>query len=188
MPHASTHLFHLIPSPFGDLVIVWKEEAQGPQIHHIFLPQNNQTTENRIRGFYDLITPGSCKPIEELALQIHAFLKGEPISFGLDILAMYTCSEFQQKVLLAEHAIPRGMVSTYARVSGHVGRPGAARAVGMALARNPFPILIPCHRVIRSDGTLGGFQGGLAMKRALLEMEGVVVSKQGKVIKPNLYY
>jgi len=65
--------------------------------------------------------------------------------------------------------------------------PAAARAVGNALAGNPFPIFVPCHRAIRSDRTLGGYQGGAAMKRALLEMEGLAVSNKGKVISDSLY-
>jgi methylated-DNA-[protein]-cysteine S-methyltransferase len=60
--------------------------------------------------------------------------------------------------------------------------------VGNALATNPFPIVIPCHRAIRSDGSLGGYQGGLEMKRALLEQEGVDVNQRGRVLSPNLYY
>lgn len=101
---------------------------------------------------------------------------------------MDACSDFQREVLLAEHGIPRGMVSTYGRIARRVGRATAARAVGTALARNPFPIVIPCHRAIRSDGTLGGYLGGLPMKRALLEMEEIVVSKEGKVVDPKYYY
>jgi methylated-DNA-[protein]-cysteine S-methyltransferase len=62
-------------------------------------------------------------------------------------------------------------VSTYQRIAGHLGSPQAARAVGTTLAHNPFPIIVPCHRAIRTDGTLGGFQGGMEMKRALLERD-----------------
>jgi methylated-DNA-[protein]-cysteine S-methyltransferase len=60
--------------------------------------------------------------------------------------------------------------------------------VGNALATNPFPIVIPCHRAIRSDGTLGGYQGGLAMKKALLMQEGVDVDERGRVRSPRLFY
>jgi len=83
------------------------------------------------------------------------------------------CSKFQQKVLRAASAIPRGKISTYQRIAKQIGKPKAVRAVGRALANNPFPLIIPCHRVIRSDGSLGGYQGGLKMKRALLKKEGV---------------
>jgi methylated-DNA-[protein]-cysteine S-methyltransferase len=79
-------------------------------------------------------------------------------------------------------------VSTYRRIAGHLGVPGGARAVGNALATNPFPIVIPCHRAIRSDGTLGGYQGGLVMKRALLEQEGVDIDERGRVLSLGLYY
>ncbi|HUT21711.1 MAG TPA: MGMT family protein, partial [Anaerolineae bacterium] len=64
----------------------------------------------------------------------------------------------------------------------------AARAVGNALARNPFPLVIPCHRAIRAGGTLGGYQGGSGMKRALLEIEGVQFSGEGRVVAPRTYY
>ena len=78
-------------------------------------------------------------------------------------------------------------VSTYRRIAAHLGVPKGARAVGNALATNPFPIVIPCHRAIRSDGALGGYQGGLAMKRALLMQEGVDVDERGRVVSPRLY-
>jgi methylated-DNA-[protein]-cysteine S-methyltransferase len=60
--------------------------------------------------------------------------------------------------------------------------------VGNALAKNPFPIIIPCHRAIHSDGTLGGFQGGLEMKRTLLENEGIIINKKGKVEENHFHY
>jgi methylated-DNA-[protein]-cysteine S-methyltransferase len=79
-------------------------------------------------------------------------------------------------------------VSTYQRIAGHLGDRNSARAVGTALARNPFPIIVPCHRAIRSDGNLGGFQGGLAMKQALLAMEGIHFDNAGRIVADKLYY
>ena len=70
---------------------------------------------------------------------------------------------------------------TYGGLAAAVGVPGGARAVGNVMAGNPFPLVIPCHRVIRSDGSLGGFGGGLPMKRALLEMEGVAFDGHDRV-------
>jgi methylated-DNA-[protein]-cysteine S-methyltransferase len=110
------------------------------------------------------------------------------VAFELGGVALERCSAFQQRVLRAEHAIPRGWVSTYGRIGSHLGVKGGARAVGRALATNPFPIVVPCHRAIRADGTLGGYQGGVATKRALLEMEGVTVSERGRVVAPRVYY
>ena len=91
-------------------------------------------------------------------------------------------------MLRAEHAIPRGRVSTYKLIANHIGYPTGARAVGTALATNPFPIIIPCHRAIRADGTLGGFQGGLNMKRALLEMEGINFQDTNHIANQAFYY
>lgn len=94
-----------------------------------------------------------------------------------DILCLEGCSIFQKKVLRAVYAIPRGKISTYKLIAKKIGKPKASRAVGAALAKNPFLLLIPCHRVIRSDGSLGGYRGGLRLKKYLLELEGVSFSK-----------
>ena len=120
--------------------------------------------------------------------QIEAFLSGEVRAFSLDTLRLDTCSVFQQSVLLAEYAIPRGRVSSYRLIAQHLGDPKGARAVGMALAGNPFPIAIPCHRAIRSDGSLGGYQGGTKMKRVLLEMEGVAFRDAEHVLTRAFFY
>ena len=114
--------------------------------------------------------------------------KATPERPSLEVARLDLCSPFQQKVLRAEHGIPRGKVGTYQRTAEHLGHPRAARAVGTALAHNPFPVIVPCHRVIRSSGTLGGFQGGAEMKRALLEMEGVRFDDSDRVVPGKLYY
>ena len=101
---------------------------------------------------------------------------------------MDLCTEFQQKVLRAEHGIPRGAVSTYQRIARHVGRPKGARAVGNALATNPFPIIIPCHRAIRTDLTIERYQGGIQMKQTLLQMEGIDFENTGHVATKNFVY
>jgi len=82
-------------------------------------------------------------------------------------------STFDRRVWEALLGIPFGKVVSYAAVARAIGRPGAARAAGGAVGRNPIPIVIPCHRVVRSDGGLGGFGPGIDVKRRLLEHEGV---------------
>jgi methylated-DNA-[protein]-cysteine S-methyltransferase len=79
---------------------------------------------------------------------------------------------FTRKALQVCARIPHGKTMSYAEVAARAGSPGGARAVGQAMAKNPFPIIVPCHRVLKSDGSLGGFSGGLHFKRALLELEG----------------
>ena len=80
-------------------------------------------------------------------------------------------TSFQQKVWRALTKIPRGQTRSYKWVAQKIGKPNATRAVGTACGANPVPVIIPCHRVIASDGSLGGFGGGLPMKRRLLRLE-----------------
>lgn len=86
-------------------------------------------------------------------------------------------SAFEKKVYKAVLAIPAGRLRPYKWVAARIGRPGAARAVGNALNRNPYAPLVPCHRVVRSDGRIGGFARGVMAKRRLLEREGIDVSR-----------
>ena len=90
-----------------------------------------------------------------------------------EFLETFHPTSFQRSVLLATAQIPEGSTCTYAELAAQIGSPHAARAVGNALAQNPLPFLIPCHRVLRSDGKLGGYRFGIALKRALLLSEGV---------------
>jgi len=86
-------------------------------------------------------------------------------------------TSFQQKVYTVVKKIPVGQVRTYAWVARMAGRPGAARAIGSLLKKNPFPLIVPCHRVINSDGSLGGYVFGGDLKKRLLEIEGVRLSR-----------
>ena len=80
---------------------------------------------------------------------------------------------FQRKVWQAIRTIPKGQTRSYAWLAKKIGRPKAVRAVANACGANPYPIFVPCHRVIRSDGTIGGFTGGIKRKRRLLAAEGI---------------
>lgn len=87
-------------------------------------------------------------------------------------LDLAATTDFQRRVLTEVAAIPAGQTRSYGDVAEAVGSPGAARAVGGVMARNPLPFLIPCHRVVASDGSLGGYAYGLGVKRAMLASEG----------------
>jgi methylated-DNA-[protein]-cysteine S-methyltransferase len=181
-------LYHtVVPSAFGEFIIVWREDTAGSRICRLLLPGEGIPAEEVLPATRAGTGPESNVAIEEVAEQLRSFLKGAAVDFDLTLVDLGQCSEFQRRVLLAEYEIPRGRVTTYGRIARSLGVPGAARAVGTALARNPFPIIIPCHRAIRSNGELGGFRGGLKMKRALLELEGVAFSPTGRVLTDRFY-
>ena len=180
--------FTLRPSPFGLFALLWEDHAGQPKIRRILLSRPGLPAPQAVKETFPGIKSSTCIEIDALADQIRAFLQGEDIRFSLEKTRLDLCSTFQQNVLRAEHGIPRGSISTYQRIARYLNRPSSARAVGMALARNPFPIIIPCHRAIRADGKLGGYQGGLATKRKLLEMEGIAIDDSGYVTTRKYFY
>ena len=180
--------FLIRPSPFGAFAVLWADHGAHPRIRRVVLSKPGCPAPQAVKQAFPAAQSSSCPEIAEVARRIEAFLEGERIRFSLSLARLDLCSPFQQAVLRAEHGIPRGCVSTYRRIARHLRRPSGARAVGMALARNPFPIIIPCHRAIRTDGTLGGYQGGLAMKRTLLEMEGHQFDSAGRIASGKYYY
>lgn len=108
---------------------------------------------------------------KQLASDLKRYFRGEKIEFDYEC-DLFWATPFQLKVLKMIRTIPYGEVATYKDVAKEVGNPKAARAVGQVLHSNKLPIIFPCHRVIRKDKTLGGFGGGLELKRKLLELEG----------------
>ena len=98
---------------------------------------------------------------------------------------MTNITEFEKKIYEKLKKVPRGRITTYGELAQAVGEPQAARAVGNALNKNPFAPRVPCHRVVRSDGLLGGFASGPRKKAAMLKKEGISV-KNGKIVDFNL--
>lgn len=110
--------------------------------------------------------------LREAASQLTEYLGGERREFQLPLNPKGT--DFQRLVWAALRTIPYGEARSYGEIAHQIGRPKASRAVGMANHRNPIAILIPCHRVIGSDGKLVGYGGGLDIKEQLLKLEGVL--------------
>ncbi len=106
----------------------------------------------------------------DLPERFQAYYQGQKVAFP-DKLDFSDATPFQRQVWEATRLIPYGETRSYGWVAKQIGKPLAARAVGQAVGKNPFLIIIPCHRVIASDGGLGGFGGGLEMKKTLLELE-----------------
>lgn len=175
--------YRVVPSRFGDAALVWRASEQDQKIIRVILPSMVTSIDLRVREIWPHARAVHRRRTNILYGQIKAYLDGAKIGFSLDPLDFSDVSAFQEQVLRMEHRIPYGRVSTYSRLALRLGRPGAARAVGNALARNPFPLIIPCHRTLCNDGHIGGFQGGTDLKRALLSMEGVRCDARGRVQK-----
>ena len=107
-----------------------------------------------------------------LKRQLQRYAAGKPVRWKLPI-DLSSGTSFQQKVWRVLATIPHGETRSYGWVAKKVGKPGASRAVGAACGANPVPVIVPCHRVIAGDGSIGGFGGGLPMKRRLLQSEGL---------------
>jgi len=110
-----------------------------------------------------------------LAHDVRRYFAGEMVDFEPYRVDLSGQPRFYRRAMLAAREIPYGEVRSYAWLAARAGNPRGARAAGQAMAHNPIGLVIPCHRVVGSDGSLTGFGGGLPMKRRLLELEGVRV-------------
>lgn len=161
-------------------------DGSRSRIRRILLPEDGVSMADRIRQEFPGALPAAARG--EIARLLDIFLEGNEVDFSAAALDLDGMKGFARRTLTACREIPRGRVVTYGCLAAALGAPGAARAVGNAMASNPFALIIPCHRVIRSGGGLGGFGGGgPAMKRRLLEQEGVVFDAQGRVLPEHLF-
>ncbi|MFJ3333647.1 methylated-DNA--[protein]-cysteine S-methyltransferase [Streptomyces sp. NPDC086766] len=117
--------------------------------------------------------PGS-PLLAEAIRQVEAYFAGERHDFELPLDWSLVTGFNRQVLRVLASDVPFGTVVGYGDLAGRVGQPGAAQAVGMAMGANPLPVVVPCHRVVESDGGIGGFGGGLETKRRLLALEGVL--------------
>ncbi len=160
-----TTLYAHRPSPVGSLLLVGEDGPDGFALTGLYLPDHRRGVAVQADWRED---PGAFR---EVARQLDAYFAGDRRAFDLQ-LGLQGGSAFQHDVWEALRDIPVGTTVTYGELAARVGRPGAARAVGGAVARNPISIVVPCHRVVGSAGSLTGYAGGLAAKRRLLALEG----------------
>ncbi len=120
--------------------------------------------------------------------QLEEYFAGERETFDLELDLPESTTEFQRDVYDRLLGIEYGHVVSYGQVARDIGQPNMARAVGQAVGANPIPIVVPCHRVIASDGSLTGFGGGLRAKAALLKLEGIDVdgTKPSSKVHPEV--
>lgn len=148
-----------LPTPIGDLLIA----GDGEAIRVVGFPEGSRRREPEPQWIF------SEKPFAEAGRQLRAYFDGSLREFDLPLKPEGT--GFQLRVLGELTKIPYGTTVSYADIAQRIGKPKAVRAVGRANGHNPIPIIIPCHRVIGSNGDLTGFGGGLETKRALLRLE-----------------
>ena len=134
------------------------------------LPQRSAQEASQLLGDGINFATQSPRLFEDLAHRLQTYFDGRRVTFP-DELDLSGATPFQREVWEITRLIPYGETRSYTWVAEQMGKPGAVRAVGQALGRNPLPIIIPCHRVIASDGKLGGYGGGVEMKRHLLRLE-----------------
>ena len=151
--------YQYMKSPVGKLLVAGNNNG----LHLISFPKGKK------RYFPEAHWVENQKPLQEVLHQLEAYFAGKLKAFSLDICLNVT--PFQEKVLTALRQVPYGETVSYGELAKNIGSPKASRAVGQANARNPIPIVIPCHRVIGSSGKLTGFGGGIAVKQSLLDLE-----------------
>ena len=134
------------------------------------LPQRSAEEANQLLGSKVNQAMWSPRPFADLMERLKFYFSGRKATFP-DELDLSEATAFQREVWEITRLIPYGETRSYLWVAEQIGRPGAVRAVGQALGRNPLAIIVPCHRVIASDGGFGGFGGGVEMKRYLLWLE-----------------
>ena len=137
----------------------------------LWLAENEETWRGVLEqsGYQEAEPDGGGMP--EFTQQLDEYFCGKRGGFSFPV-DLSVGTPFQQRVWEAARRIPHGHTATYGELASTIGAPKAARAVGSALGANPVLIVVPCHRVLRSDGALGGFAAGLNVKAALLRLEG----------------
>ena len=170
--------YTLFPTEIGTCAIAW---ADGGVVS-IQLPARDESrTRARILGRWsDAIEGAPPADVDGWIDQIVALLKGEMRDLGSVALDMTDVPQFNRRVYEVARTIPPGSTRTYGDIATQLGDPLLARAVGQALGQNPFPIVIPCHRVTAAHGSIGGFSapGGSRTKVRMLAIEGVQVGEQ----------
>ena len=160
--------FAIFESWFGTITIVKRDG----RIISLDLSENDIYLEHRriLQLFPDAVE--SDQSFKRIRTLLDRYLKGQPVDFDVDV-DLSDLPEFTQKVLEELRRIPYGETRSYASIAALTGCPKGSRAIGQAVKRNPVPIIIPCHRVVRHNGSLGGFSLGEKIKKRLLFLEGV---------------
>jgi methylated-DNA-[protein]-cysteine S-methyltransferase len=162
-------------SPFGPLLLATTRRG----LVRVGLP--NQDSDELLADLADRVSPRVLEApaeLDEARRELDLYFDGKLDRFDLP-LDWRLSGGFRQRVLRAIDRIPYGQTRTYAEMARRAGNERAVRAAGSACGSNPIPLVVPCHRVLRTGGALGGYGGGLPMKQSLLELEGVLDGTSG---------
>jgi methylated-DNA-[protein]-cysteine S-methyltransferase len=172
---------HVFPSELGWFAIVWSGE-QLKQLTFGHPSAAAAIASMDVNGFAATDSKSAPKWVAELAARLQSYAAGNDERFDDVPLDLSHLTAFQNRVVRACRKISRGRVRTYGELAAVAGAEGAARAVGNCMAKNRFPIIVPCHRVVGSAGSLGGFSArdGISMKQRMLDMEGATIRKPVK--------
>jgi methylated-DNA-[protein]-cysteine S-methyltransferase len=162
----TTVKYALVDSPFGTLLA-----ARGDQglVRLAFPEEGTDPVLHELRDWFGEVPKKNA--LDDERRELDEYFDGNRTRFELPVDMTMSANGFSRKVLAATGKIPYGSVSTYRDVAAKAGNARAARAAGNALRQNPVPIVVPCHRVLRTGGALGGYGGGLDVKRWLLDLE-----------------
>jgi methylated-DNA-[protein]-cysteine S-methyltransferase len=158
--------YDVVESPFGDLLVAATDRGLCRIWFH---PEGQEEELARLFGLRVLRSP-----LDDVRRELDEYFAGARHEFDLPL--DLRVAAFHEQVLLELAQVPYGITTTYGALAGKVGRPRAARAVGTVMNRNPIPIVLPCHRVLGSNGSLTGYAGGLDMKLKLLQLEGAILA------------
>jgi methylated-DNA-[protein]-cysteine S-methyltransferase len=157
------------PSPIGELYIAASESG----ITDLCINGGEKGFLELVRSKYGTAPVKDDGRFKGLFRELDAYFEGKPVLFKTPVDPKGTA--FESKVWKAIAAIPAQQVRSYKWIAEKAGSPRGARAAGAACGKNPLPIIIPCHRVLASDGRIGGYTGGLDIKKKLLALEGILV-------------
>ncbi len=159
--------FDVLDSPVGPLLVA----ATPRGVCRISYDVDAEAQAERLARTYGVRVLRAPRSVDAVRRELDEYFEGKREQFDLQ-LDLGAAAEFTRDVLAELARVPFGEVTTYGHLAARVGRPRAARAVGTVMNRNPIPIVLPCHRVVGSSGSLVGYAGGLERKQALLRLEG----------------
>ena len=182
LPRRDRVWYTRVDSPLGDLILAATREGLreiefGKGLSDVeFVARQRERGADAVRiDRMSDVEPSVWQVLQRTATELEEYFGGRRARFDVP-LDWGPMPPFRRAVLEATAAVPFGHVDTYASIARRIGKPKATRAVGNALGQNPIPVIVPCHRIIRSDASLGGYTGGLDIKERLLHLEGVTLT------------